>query len=135
VFMLRLDIKQFACYNMKENGRSISRQTIAGYLKKLENADLINRHSSNYIYYFAYKDIQTITDPETYKQAWREYFENKDIGLNAVQAAAAMRRKYGGMARKQSIPERNAIYNDKLEYMLSLINREIDAELEMLETE
>ena len=35
---------------------------------------------------------------------------------------------YGGVARKQAIPERNIMLNDKIEYMLSLIYQSFDEE-------
>ena len=36
-------------------------------------------------------------------------------------AICNMRVKYGGVARKQAIPEINGIYNEKIEYLCSLI--------------
>lgn len=41
-----------------------------------------------------------------------------------------MRADFGGVARKQPIPEINGIYNDKIEYMLSLIQQSIESEYE-----
>jgi hypothetical protein len=40
-----------------------------------------------------------------------------------------MRANYGGVARKQAIPEINGIYNEKIEYMLSLIQESIENEI------
>ena len=36
---------------------------------------------------------------------------------------------YGGVARKQAIPQINGIYNKQIEYMLSLIQQSIENEL------
>ena len=43
-----------------------------------------------------------------------------------------MRENYGGVARKQAIPEINGIYNDVLEEMLNYI--QLSIENEMLKT-
>ena len=69
----------------REAGRYISRQTIANYTNKLINANYIAR-SSNYIYYFVLKDKRTIIDKETYKKAWREYFQDKENGASSDEA-------------------------------------------------
>lgn len=36
---------------------------------------------------------------------------------------------YGGVARKQAIPDINGIYNDKIEYMMGLIVQSIENEM------
>ena len=41
-----------------------------------------------------------------------------------------MRANYGGVARKQAIPEVNGIYNEKIEQMLSCIQKSIENEME-----
>lgn len=46
-----------------------------------------------------------------------------------------MRSKYGGVARKQAIPEINGIYNEQIEYMLSLIYQSIENEIETADSE
>ena len=62
---------------MKENGKPVSRQVIARYLSVLERNELINRHTNNFIYYFAYKQTQRIVEREEYSRAWREYWKDK----------------------------------------------------------
>ena len=37
--------------------------------------------------------------------------------------------KYGGVARKQAIPEINGIYNEKIEYLRSLIQASLENEM------
>ena len=37
-----------------------------------------------------------------------------------------MRYNYGGVARKQAIPERNVLLNDKIELMLDLIQQSFE---------
>ena len=62
---------------MAESGKPVSRQVIARYLSVLERNELINRHTNNFIYYFAYKQTQRIVEREEYSRAWREYWKDK----------------------------------------------------------
>lgn len=111
-------------------GRHVSRQTIAQYTQKLTDRDLIWRNTSRFIYYFAYKDIQRIVERAEYSQAWQEYWQNKENGMDSFEAIMAMRAKYGGVARKQAIPEVNGIYQGQIEQMLSLIQAELENEMD-----
>lgn len=120
---------------MRDKGRDISRQTIAGYTRKLESRNMINRRTSNFLYYFAYKQTQRFTTRSEYGRAWAEYWNNKDRGLDNRDAITLMRSKYGGVARKQAIPEINGIYNEQIEYMLSLIYQSIENEIETADSE
>jgi hypothetical protein len=113
---------------MREMGQPVSRQTIANYTQRLEANNLINRHTNNFIYYFAYKQEQRIVDRSEYLQAWFEYWDDIASGLNSFDAIANMRTDHGGVARKQPIPEINGIYNEKIEQMLSYIQQSIEDE-------
>lgn len=113
---------------MREMGQPVSRQTIAAYTYRLEANSLINRHTNNFIYYFAHKQEQRIVDREEYLQAWFEYWDDIASGLNSFDAIANMRTDHGGVARKQPIPEVNGIYNEKIEQMLSYIQQSIEDE-------
>ena len=113
---------------MRKLGQDVSRQTIANYTSRLETNNLINRHTKNFIYYFARKQEQRIAEREEYLQAWFEYWDDIASGLNSYDAIANMITDHGGVARKQPIPEINGIYNDKIEYMLSLIQQSIENE-------
>ena len=115
---------------MKRENRTITRQTIASYTQKLADKNMINRDTQNFIYYFAFKDTQRMTDRSEYVQAWREYWEAIAEGWCSFDAISDMRLHYGGVARKQAIPEVNGIYNEKIEYMLSLIQKSIENEIE-----
>lgn len=115
---------------MREMGQPVSRQTIANYTCRLEAQNLINRHTDNYIYYFAYKQEQRFVERDEYLRAWYEYWDDIASGLNCYDAIANMRTDHGGVARKQPIPEINGIYNDKITYMLSLIQQSIESEYE-----
>lgn len=68
---------------MRKMGQDVSRQTIATYTRRLEANDLINRNTKNFIYYFAYKQEQRMCDHAEYVQAWYEYWDDIDSGLNS----------------------------------------------------
>ena len=110
------------------NNHHVSRPTIASYTQKLERENMILRDSGNYTYYFALKEHQRFVDKEEYSQAWREYWANREAGADSHEAIATMIADYGGVARKQAIPEINGIYNKKIEDMLSLIQKNIEKE-------
>ena len=73
---------------------------------------------------------QRLCDHAEYVEAWHNYWDDIDSGLNCYDAIGNMRADYGGVARKQPIPEINGIYNEKIEYMLSLIQQSIESEYE-----
>lgn len=115
---------------MREMKQDVSRQTIATYIRRLERNNLINRYTNNYIYYFANKDKQRMCEHSEYARAWYNYWDDIASGLDCYDAIANMRADFGGVARKQPIPEINGIYNEKIEYMLSLIQQSIESEYE-----
>ena len=115
---------------MRKMGQDISRRTIATYTERLEANNMICRNTKNYIYYFAYRGEQRLCDHSEYVEAWHNYWSDIESGLNCFVAIFNMRAEHGGVARKQPIPEINGIYNEKIEYMLSLIQHSIESELE-----
>lgn len=115
---------------MRKMGQDVSRQTIATYTERLEANNMICRNTKNYIYYFAYRGEQRLCDHSEYVEAWHNYWSDIESGLNCFVAIFNMRAEHGGVARKQPKPEINGIYNEKIEYMLSLIQQSIDNELE-----
>ncbi len=112
--------------------RHISRQSIHRYTQKLTDRNLISM-SSEYIYYFANKDTQRTTDKTEYLQAWHQYWAMIEQGSSCFEAIYQMKCKHGGVARKQQIPEVNGIYNEAIEYMLDLIQKSIENELDLQE--
>lgn len=113
---------------MRKMGQDVSRQTIANYTHRLEQNNLINRYTKNYIYYFANAGEQRMCDHAEYLEAWHNYWDDISTGLNSYDAIENMRADFGGVARKQPIPEINGIYNEKIEYMLLLIQHSIESE-------
>lgn len=115
---------------MTANEQPVSRQTIANYSRKLEKNNLVLLKTGNYIYYFAYQGNRSITDEQTYKKAWREYWKCIHNGGYPWEAIWNMRTEYGGVARKQNIPEVNGIFNEKIEYICSLAQEQIERQVE-----
>ena len=117
-------------HRMDGFGRHVSRQTIASYTKKLARNELISWSTSEFIYYFAYKHTQRITDRGEYRQAWQEYWQNKENGIDSFSAICAMRAKYGGVARRQAKVEINGIYLPQIEQMQTLIQKELEHDID-----
>ncbi len=110
--------------------KGVSRQTIAGYLQKLYRRNFIELNTNNFVYYFAFKDKQRIVEKEEYLAAWREYWKDIKNGHSSYEAIYNMRSAFDGVARKQEIPEINGIYNKEIEFLRSLIQEDIERELE-----
>lgn len=115
---------------MIQNDYQLTRQTIGNYTRKLTDKGYIYRDGNEYIYYFARKGQQIITDEKTYKQAWREYWIDKEGGCPSDLAIFNMVAKYGGYARKQPIPLKNAFYVKEMEVLLDLIGASIENEID-----
>lgn len=116
-------------HRMQEAGKPMCRQTIAGYIAKLDAMELIDRNSGEYIYYFAYKDTQRIATRKEYSEAWKQYWQDKDNGADSMEAIAWMRFKHGGVARKQAMPQINGIYLEKINQLNTIICESIENEL------
>ena len=115
---------------MRKQGQPVSRQTIATYTAKLKNKNMIDFNTKNFIYYFAYKGNQIITTREKYLDAWKEYWQKVEDEMYYYDAIIEMRAKYGGVARKQPIPEINGIYLEEIEYFNTLIQQSIEKEID-----
>jgi len=113
----------------KQEGYHLSRQTIATYTRRLETNNMIHRNTTEFMYYFAYKREQRFVERAEYTQAWREYWKDIERNMYSYEAISNMIENYGGVARKQAIPERNILLNDKIEYMLFLIYQSMDEEI------
>ena len=105
----------------EELGNRITRQTIATYTAKLEQNNLIDRNTKNYIYYFAFKQTQRMVEKEEYLKAWHEHWERRKEGMDNYSSIMTMFADYGGVARKQAIPEINGIYTKQIEYLNTLV--------------
>jgi len=95
----------------------------------LADNELILRASGNFRYYFALGDTIIDTDEETYKQAWHEYWIHIEI-MPPQDAIWQMRRKYGGVARKQAIPEQNVFYLDTWDTLNAYATARVEADMD-----
>jgi len=114
----------------EEQGRKIARQTIAGYTAKLDRKNLIDRNTNNFIYYFAIKKTQRIVEKEEYLQAWHEHWDRRKNGMDNYPSIMQMFADYGGVARKQPVPEINGICTEQIEYLNTLIQQSMEKEME-----
>lgn len=119
-------------YRMRASEKSdVSRQTIANYTRRLEQNNFIDLHTSDYIFYFAYKHQQRIVEKTEYLEAWHNYWA--DLNGEENKSGYAINRmigNYGGVARKQSIPKINGIYIPQIENLKNLIHNQIEIEAE-----
>ena len=116
---------------MRENNRDISRQTIAKYEDRLVKYDYIAYWGGDdYIYYFAHKGKRRTVERAEYSRAGRDYWADKESGMDYYAAIYNMIVHYGGVARKQAIPTLNAIYLKKIEEMLSYIEESIENDVD-----
>lgn len=116
-------------YRMRADENPISRQTIAKYTLQLKNLDIVYLDSGRYTYYFAFKDTHRVTEHKEYVMAWKQYWENREKEMASMDAINIMIATFGGVARKQAIPEFNAIYYNKIEELNRIILESIENEL------
>lgn len=102
----------------------MSRQTIAKYIRRLTDFNLID-FTSEFVYYKVYKKygVQThdVISREEYSAAWRIYWECKDEGYSTGGAFQTMYNWFGGVPRKQKLIEKNGIYNDLIEWVVGIL--------------
>ena len=114
---------------LNERGKRVSRQTIAGWKRRLDRLGIIQLNQWDYVYYFAFKNHQRMCDHEEYAKAWKEYWENKRAGMSTYTAIEYMRFNYGGVARKQPRAYLNPFYTDTIRVLQDLIYVNIEEEL------
>lgn len=117
-------------YRMMECGKPVSRQTIAHYTQKLIDQGWVWQDHYEFIYYFAYKNTQRITTRKEYSQAWKNYWQDKENGLDSIDAIGNMIICCGGVARKQAKIEANAFYLTKINELCDLIQESFEKETE-----
>lgn len=117
-------------YRLDKNSKHVARQSIAKYIAKLDAKNLIDRNTKEFIYYFAYRHNQRITDRDEYRSAWHDYWSYKDAGLSSSEARWNVICDYGGMPRKQPIPQINGIYLEEINYLCDLIQESFEKEIE-----
>jgi hypothetical protein len=109
---------------MGEAGRYVSRQWIGRWKQRLEALDVISA-ASEFTYYFAQGQTQILTDSNTYKKAWREYFQDRENGASWQYAIEKMKHNYGGVGRKQPISELSAFHTQFYEIVNECFHSQI----------
>ena len=125
----RKELMMDTCYDYH-----ISRQTIANYENKLAKKNYIAK-SSEFIYYFAYKDYYRETNKEEYLEAWHYYWFLSDKYGRGFWPMLYVIQKYGGAPNKHARYESNAFYLKKIDYLLRIIGDSIEKEIENKENE
>ena len=76
---------------LRIEGHSMSRQTIANYVQRLQDLDLIGKWG-DYVYYRVYKHYgvqeHTVITKEEYNAAWRDYFDYRAANPDATSRQA-----------------------------------------------
>ncbi|MCR5369265.1 MAG: hypothetical protein K6E83_00970 [Clostridium sp.] len=119
---------EFKVDKLDSENKHVSRPSIAKYLDHLYNAGWFAKSSECFFYYFAYGDHREYTDHQTYLEAWHDYWGKKEESGNYSLAAATVIIKYGGMPRRQAIPEPNALSSKELEELIALTNKSFEAD-------
>lgn len=112
-------------------GHGMTRQTIAKYKKRLEDAGLIDTIFGDYVYYKVYKNCgvqeHEIISKEEYSRAWKLYWDYRkahpDCGSSP--AYSHMYTKFEGVPRKQRRVNKNEIYYKEREKLVELATASI----------
>ena len=106
----------------------ISRGTISRYLERLSDYGLISLGGGEFTYYKVYKrqgvQCHEIITKEEYSKAWAIYWECKANGYDSSASYSAMYNRFGGVPRKHSVIEANAIYNEITEWLITILLEE-----------
>lgn len=113
-------------------GCGMSRQTISGYLRRLERLNLIV--STNLVYYRVYKDFgvqkHEIITKEEYSKAWAVYWNKRKQGYGSRAAFSVMYNAFNGVPRKQRKLEQNALEGETLNMLSELVAESFLSETE-----
>lgn len=115
---------------LEDKGKHISRQTIAGYERKLFDVYFYSKSDTEFIYYFASDGNYRTAEHEEYLEAWHDYWEwkeqaKKELG-NLRYVCARIKLKYGGFPRKQGIIQANAIEMPQIRKLIALTNESFE---------
>lgn len=114
---------------MRERGHTISRQSIAKYLARMQQIGLVGLWGDA-VYYRVWRDENDqeqydIVSKEEYCHAWRMYWDKRNNeGWDSAQAFAYVYAGFGGVPRKQPRVEQNGIYGKELDFLLDLVKQE-----------
>lgn len=105
-------------------GCGMSRQTISGYIRRLERLNLIA--GGDYVFYRVYNDFgvqrHEIITKEAYSTAWGIYWRKRGEGYDSKAAYSTMYNAFKGVPRKQRRIEQNGLCNDTLSLLSELVS-------------
>lgn len=114
---------------LRDKPLNISRQTIAKYVRRLQDNNLIDVAINDFVYYKVYKKygVQTheVVSRKEYSNAWKIYWDcvnNK--GYDSFSAFSCMYSKFGGVPRKHPKIEPNGIYNNILNWLTEILEKD-----------
>ena len=116
---------------LRMEGRGITRQTIAGYKKRLEAHYIIDTIFGDFVYYKVYKEYgvqkHEIITKEEYSAAWKLYWNwrNAHPGEDSTPAYSHMYTKFGGVPRKQRRIQDNLFGKEKADILYDLALKSI----------
>ena len=114
---------------LRQSDNGISRQVVSKYLNKLSDYGLISMGFGDFTYYKVFKiqgvQCHEIITREEYAKAWKIYWDCKELGYESGAAYSAMYNRFGGVPRKHSIIEKNAFYNDLVDWLLTTLMDEL----------
>ena len=109
---------------MRIEGNSVSRQTIANYIRKLNQLEIISTNGEM-VYYKVFHDgpdqKHEIISNEEYCAAWDVYWDKLKDGYDSRAAFSCMHRFLGGSPRKQARIVQNAFYLDTISTLSALV--------------
>ena len=107
---------------------NMSRQTIAKYIRKLEQLNYISTSFTDFIYYKVYKKfgVQTheVVTRKEYAEAWKIYWDCKAKKYDTPSAFMCMYNSFGGTPRKHPLIEPNVFYKDVLDWLNEILSKD-----------
>ena len=108
---------------LTEKGTTISRQTIANWIKKFSNLNLFDTCGDPTYFRVIWEDGKKRHEEvsrEEYAKAWKIYWDCKNKEYDTAAAASAMMSEFNGFPRKQRKIEFNGIEKDTIEKLSEL---------------
>lgn len=115
---------------LRKIGMGISRQTIANYIKRLENYGIVGQPSeTDCVYYKVYKEYgvqkHILITKKEYGMAWSVYFQCKANGYDTGAAYNCMYNKIGGVPRKSYGVNICPFYNELVDWIITIILEDV----------
>ena len=106
-------------------GKGISRQTIANYVRRLEENGIVSTTAGDFVYYRVYKyygvQQHEIVEKAEYSAAWKTYWNAREKGYDSRAAYSVMYSSFHGTPRKQRQIVQSAFTQDTVGYLSKLV--------------